>query len=106
MEKYWFKTKKYWYGFTPISWAWWIATLIFTFFIITILYSHNFFVQLWPNKQEAVEWIIEIILSLWVFSYYFEKKTEWELRWRWWEWVNSKPKIKSYTKNKPKNKKK
>ncbi len=82
-KKYWFRPKKYWYGITPISLAGWLTTILFVFFVLLIFYSHDFFLIQGPDKKEILQGVVEVFLAVWVFSHYFEKKTQWELKWRW-----------------------
>jgi hypothetical protein len=87
MTKYWFKPKKYGYGFYPTSWEGWLSTFSLVLLVFASAYTNNFFEQ---NLQEAaltvkdaVRFIIDVFLITSIFTYLSEKKTDGKLGWRW-----------------------
>jgi len=70
---YWFKTKKYGWGWTPANYKGWLVIL---FFIITII---SLTPILKNNPTRYVEYTIFLILALILISY----KTGEPTRWRW-----------------------
>jgi len=83
MNKYWFKPKLYWYGFTPSSWEWWIATLWILWVLMLSAYSHGFFTITWPSFMQAAGFLFDITLVAAIFTILFTPKTRWELKWNW-----------------------
>lgn len=43
MNKYWFTSKKYRYGFVPITWEGWIITTVFLILICSAAYINGIF---------------------------------------------------------------
>ncbi len=82
MTKYWFKPKSYGYGMMPISWEGWLVTLIFVGILYLSAYANNV-VPYYPNKQELVAFIVDIILLTWLFLVIFKDKTNGKIKWNW-----------------------
>ena len=72
MNKYWFKPKKYGWGFMPISWEGWVSTLI----LVVIIYAIAIYTEI------VVAVILVGILAV-VFSIFATKVTRGKVKWRW-----------------------
>jgi hypothetical protein len=85
MSKYWFKPKRFGYGFYPISWEGWLCIFIFVGFIILAMWIDNLFNPLITN-QDAWRFFLDVIILASIATFFFEKKTAGKLKWNWsWE---------------------
>ncbi len=81
-NKYWFKLKKYGYGFTPISWEGWLATLIFVALIFVSAYINDFFISQIELK-EGLRFSLDLIILTTLFSIISANRTKEKLGWHW-----------------------
>lgn len=81
-NKYWFRPKKYGYGFTPISWEGWLMTLIFVVALLLFAYVNNLFSSE-ISSGEVFKFLLNIIIISLVFSLVSKNKTKGKLKWRW-----------------------
>ena len=81
-NKYWFKPKRYGWGFVPVTWEGWLTTLVLIGIIFLLTYLNGLFED--PPREENFIWlVIEIILVGIVSIVFFKEKMKEELKWRW-----------------------
>lgn len=51
LERYWFRRKAIGYGFTPVTWEGWLATLVFVLILVATL------LQLVPHAPGLAGWV-------------------------------------------------
>ncbi len=82
MNKYWFLPKLYGYGFFPITWQGWLATLVLLTLMILSAYINNFFnCQVGP--QNGSRFFLDIVVLTLLFTVLFKNKVKGGLRWQW-----------------------
>jgi len=82
MPKYWFKPKRYGYGFYPITWQGWFSLIVFIGLIFLFAKFNDFFNNQVSWKQGLCFILGVIILSL-IFTLIFKDRVEGKLQWRW-----------------------
>ena len=82
MNKYWFKPKKYGYGFQPSSLEGWLLTLGLVLLIILSAYTNNFFTTD-ISMTNGFRYIFDVIIIITIFTLVAKDKTDGELKWRW-----------------------
>lgn len=80
---YWFRPKRYGWGFVPTTWQGWGMTLSLLAVILGSAYSTGFFSETGPNTEGAVRYILDICVFTTLFSLLACKKTKGRLAWRW-----------------------
>jgi hypothetical protein len=80
--KYWFKPKRYGYGFYPVSWQGWAATLILLFLILLAGAADGVFEEGATHKQIA-RFILDAFFIAAIATIIFERKMKERLLWRW-----------------------
>lgn len=83
MSQYWFKPKRYGYGFYPISWQGWIATFGLLMLVLVSGSINNLFIEPGPDKSQTLRFILDIIVLSTLATLLFEKKMQEPLKWRW-----------------------
>jgi hypothetical protein len=83
MSKYWFKPKRYGYGFYPVSWEGWLAILGVVILILISGAINNQFMEPGPTAAQSLRFLLDIILFSVVATLLFEKKMQEPLKWRW-----------------------
>ena len=81
-KKFWFKPKRFGYGFYPISWQGWLSILIYLAVLFLSAYTNNFFCCEISTK-EGMRFILDLILITTIASLLFYPKTEGPLKWHW-----------------------
>ncbi len=81
-NKYWFKPKRYGYGFTPVTWEGWLATLILVVLIFVSAYINGFFTSQIENKGEF-RFLLDVLVLTTLFSLISKNKVRDKLGWRW-----------------------
>jgi hypothetical protein len=81
-NKYWFRPKKYGWGFTPISWEGWLLTLALIILIIASAYINSFFTS-YIELKEGLRFILDLVFAVSIFSIVSERKMKESLMWRW-----------------------
>ncbi len=82
MTKYWFKPKRFGWGFCPISWQGWLATLFLLNLIFLSAYLNNFFTP-YPSPQNIIRFCLDLFIIIALSIFYFTPKTKGQLKWRW-----------------------
>jgi len=82
-SKYWFRPKRYGYGFYPISWQWWAMTFFLVGLIVLSAYTNNFMSPNWPTMEQGARYLLDLIIFLILFTLISINKTEGELKWNW-----------------------
>ena len=82
MNKYWFKPKTYGWGFVPISWEGWLATLGMVGILMMAAYSHGFF-ESEISTQDGVGFLVDLVIIGIVGSILMIPKTKGKVRWQW-----------------------
>lgn len=83
MTKYWFKPKRFGFGFFPISIEGWIATAVLLVLVIASGFANHVFMENGPTMSQAIRFVLDVILLAGLSSLFFEKKMKEPLRWRW-----------------------
>lgn len=83
-QEYWFKPKKYGYGFHPISFQGWIMTALLIGLIFLSAYINEIFSN-YVLFADVARFFLDIVFLIGIFSYFAEKKLNGELKWRWGE---------------------
>ena len=81
-NKYWFKPKRFGWGFTPISWEGWIATAIVVIILLFIAYTNNFYTENITNK-DITFFILELAIIIYFIIKIFKPRTQGEVKWNW-----------------------
>jgi hypothetical protein len=81
MNKYWFKPKRYGYGFYPITWEGWLFTLVLLLLVFISAYLNNFIVK--ADTRDGLRFLLDVILITSVFTCLFKDKVKFGLRWQW-----------------------
>jgi len=79
-NKYWFRPKRYGYGFTPISWEGWVVTGVLLILVLTSAYANNVFTDT-PLVQDWLRFLLDVVILSMLFALQFERKTKGELKW-------------------------
>ena len=82
MKKYWFKPKRYGYGFCPISWEGWLATLFLVGLLFLSAHINNFFTPE-IKTENGLMYLLNIFIIAGLFTFLFRNKVEGGLQWRW-----------------------
>ncbi len=82
MNKYWFKPKRYGYGFYPISWEGYLSILFFLGLIIISAYTNKLFTPILGIK-DTISFLFDILIISLLFILFSKNKTKGVLRWRW-----------------------
>ena len=92
-KKYWFKPKRYGYGFFPISWEAWAVTLLMLVFLLVAAYADGLFfldpetgnpyLSVHVTAAQGLRFLLDVLLIAGVSSFLFEKKMKEPLQWRW-----------------------
>ena len=80
-NQYWFRPKKWGWGFTPITWEGWLATLVLVGVLLTSAWINNFFEITGPNGKQAAQFFFDMILIILVTTPYMLKGTKGEVKW-------------------------
>lgn len=81
-KKYWFRPKRYGWGFTPISWEGWLATLIFVALIYASVYVNEIYKET-VNMEQIIRFLVDILIISTLFTCFAKDKTDGELKWHW-----------------------
>lgn len=84
MKKYWFKPKKYGYGFFPISWEGYLSIFVFILFLFISAYVNNIF-GTEAGLKEGLGFILDVFIIASIFTVLFKHRVEGGLRWQWGE---------------------
>ena len=82
MKKYWFKPKKFGYGFVPISWEGWLATLGFIIVIFILAYINKIFAKDIATK-DGFRFLFDLAVLCVLFTLICKRKLDGKLKWRW-----------------------
>jgi len=81
-KKYWFKPKRYGWGFYPISWEGWLATLGLLGMVLISAYVNNFFTSA-ITAQDGFSFLFDLVVVIALSSVVFDGKTKGSVKWRW-----------------------
>jgi len=81
-QKFWFKPKRYGYGFYPISWEGWLSVLCYLAVLFLAAYTNNLF-SCEISTKEGMRFIFDLILITTIASLLFYPKTKGPLKWNW-----------------------
>lgn len=82
-NKYWFKPKKFGWGFVPISWEGWCLTLILIILLSIAAYTNNIKNSYDLNGKNGLRFILDIIIITFIFSFISKPKTKGKVKWHW-----------------------
>ena len=82
MNKYWFKPKCFGWGFFPISWEGWVATLALLGVLFISIYVNDFSNSEIESK-EGLNFLLDLFIIMGVFTALFRDKVEGGLQWSW-----------------------
>ena len=83
MSKYWFKPKRYGFGFFPISWEGWLCTFGLVVLILLSGISNHIFTETQPTLEHGIRFLLDIFIFSGLATYFFEKRMKEPLQWRW-----------------------
>ena len=83
MTRYWFKPKRYGYGFYPVSWEGWLATLGLVGIVLLSGCVNNFFIDPGPSRSESIRFVLDVFIFAALATLLFEGKMKEPLKWRW-----------------------
>lgn len=83
MKKYWFKPKTYGYGFVPVTWQGWLATLVLIMIGLLAAYTDGIFHSETMTTEKGFRFFIDIIVLGLLFTVLFKDNVEGGLGWRW-----------------------
>lgn len=79
-NKYWFKTKEYGWGFVPVTWEGWLATLVLLTLILISVHTNGFF-NGFITGEEALRFIFDAFLLATIFAIVMKSRTKGTLKW-------------------------
>jgi len=82
MTKYWFKPKRYGWGFVPISREGWLMTALLLALVLVAAHFNGLFAEVTETAQIFCFLINTLILTV-VFSIVARPRTRGEVKWRW-----------------------
>jgi len=83
MNTYWFKPKSYGYGFVPVTWEGWLATLLLIGILLLSIGANGLYSEEPPELWEVCHLLVDISLITGIATLFFERKMKEPLRWRW-----------------------
>ena len=84
-QRPWFIPKSYGWGFVPVSWQGWVATLALIVIILYAGWLDGIFADPMPPTA-GMRFVLDLVLITGVASWFFEKKMNEPLKWRWGKW--------------------
>jgi hypothetical protein len=81
MSKYWFKPKRFGWGFFPITWQGWLSTLVLLSTLLLSVYVNK--INSEPSQSGVSKFILDTVIIISVFSCLFKDKVKGGLRWQW-----------------------
>ncbi len=82
-KKYWFRPKRYGYGFEPISWEGWLVTFLFILAILGWGKFIGFFSPEGDGEKGVLEFLLGIGALIFVFFQIAIPRCKGELKWNW-----------------------
>lgn len=85
-QKYWFRPKPFGYGFMPITWEGWLATMILIGLVVLSAYTNGIIpenAEAEPTIREALRFVFDISILISVFTALMRDKVRGGLRWMW-----------------------
>jgi len=81
-NKYWFKSKRFGWGYVPISWEGWLSVAIFMVLIYLSGYLNNVYQE--PiNNKDLLSFLFDTFIIILVTLPFYQKKSKDKARWRW-----------------------
>ena len=84
MKKFWFRPKRLGYGFAPISWEGWLATLTLIILLLLSAYTNGIWEEEVSSKDE-IRLLLDVIILACLFTVLYKDKVDGGLRWRFWK---------------------
>lgn len=81
-NRYWFKPKPYGFGFVPITWEGWLASLAFLGLVLLSVWVHNIGTD-HPSTKDVIGFLFDVVVLTVSVTLLFDKKTKEDLKWRW-----------------------
>ena len=81
-EKYWFKPKRYGWGFMPVTWEGWMATLVLVALIFLSAYVNKIGSEN-MTSENILRCVLDILILGGLFTVLCKDKLEGGLKWRW-----------------------
>lgn len=82
-NKYWFKPKKFGWGFVPISWEGWCLTLMLVILLSISTYTNNIKNGFDLDGKNGLRFILDVVIITIIFSFISIPKTKGKVKWRW-----------------------
>ncbi len=83
MQKYWFKPKRYGYGFVPVTTCGWLATLALLAILLFAGYTNGLFAPEEVSIRDGLRYMLDIFMITALFTILCKDKVEGGLAWRW-----------------------
>ncbi|MDH5533226.1 MAG: hypothetical protein OEX81_02235 [Candidatus Pacebacteria bacterium] len=81
-NKYWFKSKRFGWGFVPISWEGWLSVALLLGLIYLVAYLNGIFEEPVTTKQ-ILSYLFDVFLIILISLPYHQKRSRDKIRWRW-----------------------
>ncbi len=81
-NKYWFESKKYGFGFVPVSLEGWLAVLILFILILIIMQTNGLFTGK-VTGEDSLRIVFDVFVVVGIFSVTLRGKVRDGLKWRW-----------------------
>lgn len=81
-KKYWFKPKRYGWGFVPVTWQGWVATMGLVALLALMAIVNNLF-DATVSTRDGFNFLIDVLILSSLFTLMFRKRVEGGLRWQW-----------------------
>ena len=82
MSKYWFKPRRFGWGFTPISWEGWTTVFLMLVAVGTAAYVDDVFNDFVQTK-DGFRFLLDLFFIVSIFSIFSTSKTNGVVKWRW-----------------------
>ncbi|AHB40297.1 MAG: hypothetical protein ACD_25C00120G0007 [uncultured bacterium] len=84
MKKYWFRPRRLGYGFAPISWEGWLATLVLIILLLLSAYTNGIWEE-GVSSKGGIRFLLDVVIFTCLFTALYKDKVDGSLRWRFWK---------------------
>jgi hypothetical protein len=82
MSKYWFKPKRYGYGYYPITKEGWLATAVLLGAVFAAAYLNGLF-SAYVTTREGLRFLFDLFVITFIFHLLCKGKMKGKMAWRW-----------------------